>query len=226
MPVTTYPVRSINDEMRLMSLETIITFILITIVATVTPGPTMLYIASCGLSHGSKGYLPASLGVLVADFIYFLLTVTGLGVILLASHELFFLIKWLGVLYLVYLGVKLIFSNCSTSIEKNEKFTHGIVFHHAFLKGFVVHLANPKTMLFFGALLPQFIDLEKPMLLQVLIISFILLFTQAIVSIAYGVMGEHIRTKLRNSYIGRRINIISGLLFIGAGVWLATIHRE
>ncbi len=212
--------------MNLMSLETVVAFIIITIVATVTPGPTMLYIASCGLSHGSKGYLPACLGVLVADFIYFLLTVTGLGIILLASHELFFLIKWLGVLYLFYLGVKLIFSNYTTSIDKNEEFSHKIVFHHAFLKGFVVHLANPKTMLFFGALLPQFIDVEKPMLLQVLIIGFILLFTQAIVSIAYGVMGERIRAKVRSSYIGRRINIISGFLFMAAGVWLATMRKE
>jgi len=209
-----------------MPLETIVTFILITIAATVTPGPTMLYIASCGLSHGSKGYLPTSLGVLVADFIYFLFTVTGLGIILLASHELFFLLNWLGVLYLLYLGVRLIFSNYVTSIDKNKEYTHEIVFHHAFLKGFVVHLANPKTMLFFGALLPQFIDVEKPMLLQVLIIGFILLFTQTIVSIAYGVMGERIRAKVRSSYVGRRINIISGLLFIAAGVWLATMHRE
>lgn len=209
-----------------MSLETIVTFILITIVATVTPGPTMLYIASCGLSHGSKGYLPAGLGVLIADFIYFLLTITGLGVILLASHELFFLIKWLGVLYLVYLGVKLIFSNFSNSFEKNDDITHEMAFRYAFLKGFIVHLANPKTMLFFGALLPQFIDIKKPMLLQVLIIGFVLLFTQAIVSIAYGVMGEQIRDKIRNSYVRRRMNIVSGLLFMIAGVWLATMRRE
>ncbi len=208
-----------------MSLESIVTFFLITVVATATPGPTMLYIASCGLSHGYKGYLPALLGVLVADFIYFLLTITGLSVILLVSYELFYLIKWLGVAYLIYLGVRLIFSNYSNDNKKNI-LAHQIVFRHAFLKGFFIHLANPKTILFFGALLPQFIDVEKPVLLQMVIIGFILVLTQAIISVVYGAMGNRIRVSVKKSYSGRKLNVVSGFLFIVAGIWLATVREK
>ncbi len=209
-----------------MTLESLFAFFLITVVATAIPGPTMLYIASCGLSQGRKSYLGATCGVLIADLIYFILTITGLSVILLASYELFALIKWLGVAYLIYLGVRLIRSDTSINLKENKHHTYNNVFREAFFKGFFVHIANPKTILFFSALLPQFINPEAPLFFQILLIGIVLIVTQAGVSIIYGATANHMRTHVSRSYIDKKLNLISGGLFCSAGIWLATIQRE
>lgn len=209
-----------------MTFESLFAFFLITVIATAIPGPTMLYIASCGLSQGRKSYLAATCGVLVADLIYFILTITGLSVILLASYELFSLIKWLGVAYLIYLGVKLIRSDSSINLKENNNSTCENVFPETFLKGFFIHIANPKTILFFSALLPQFIDPEQPLLFQISLIGIVLILTQAGVSIIYGATANRIRMHVSHSYIGKKLNLISGFLFVAAGVWLATVQRE
>jgi len=209
-----------------MSLESSVTFFLLILVATALPGPTMLYVASCGLSHGRKGYLPAGLGVLVADFIYFMITVTGLNAILLASYELFFFIKWLGVFYLLYLGLQLLRDKKSNSLEERVVIADTALFYQAFLKGLLIHLSNPKTILFFGALLPQFINVERPILLQMTVIGLMLLLTQAFMALVYGAMGYRIQQGVKTAGKEGVIKRASGVLFIVAGVWLAMARRE
>ncbi|MFV2055546.1 MAG: LysE family translocator [Thiohalomonadales bacterium] len=208
-----------------MPLETVISFFLITAIATAIPGPTMLFIASCGLTHDNKAYLGAAAGVLVADSIYFILTVSGLGAILITSHELFLALKWLGVAYLIYLGLKLIVANYKVDIKLNSLSSHENIFRDTFMKGFFVHIANPKTILFFSALLPQFIDTQKPLMIQFVIIGSVLVFTQAGVSIIYGALANRLRVSLNNSYLGLKPNIIAGFLIVLAGLCLATLRR-
>lgn len=207
-----------------MPLESILSFFLITLVATATPGPTMLFIAACGLSNGVAGYIAGGLGVLVADLLYFILTVTGLSVVLLASEELFYVIKWIGVFYLIYLGVQLIFLRNSQTSPSD--FSVGeFAFRKTFLKGFLIHLANPKTILFFSALLPQFINPTESLYVQMSIIALILIITQAATSILYGAMADVIRRKLSAQYLRTRLNVVSGFILIIAGAWLATLRR-
>ena len=208
-----------------MSLEMLVIFFLITLTATATPGPTMLYIASSGLDQGVRGYIAAGSGVLVADFIYFFLTITGLNAILIASYELFFLIKWLGVIYLIYLGLKIIFSKSSTSIKNNNISVEAGLIQRFFIKGFIIHLANPKTILFFSALLPQFINTEEPLFYQAVIIGTILMLTQAGMSIVYGEMANRLGLIYGKTYSGKSLTIVSGILLIVAGIWLATVRR-
>ena len=213
-----------------MSFEMLVSFFLITVVATLTPGPTMLYIASCGLSQGTKGYLSAGLGVLIADIIYFIIAVTGLSAILLASHELFSILKWLGAAYLIYLGCKLIFSSNSISLDgdpvNNNVPLKVHMIRNAFINGFFIHLANPKTILFFSALLPHFINTDKPMLIQFVVIGAILISTQAVASIIYGSMGNVIRAYAVKSQSSRKLGIVSGCILIIAGLWLATTRKS
>jgi len=209
-----------------MSLDLIVTLFLITTVATMLPGPTMLYIASCGLSHGTKGYLAAGCGVLVADAIYFILTITGLSVILITSYELFSLVKWLGVAYLIYLGFKIIVSNKTITFTENDLADNAQTIRRIFLKGFLIHLANPKTILFFSALLPQFVNSDNPILFQILLVGAVLFFTQAAASILYGSMANSIRVYVKTSGSSQKLNIISGFILIVAGLWLATVSRS
>jgi homoserine/homoserine lactone efflux protein len=208
-----------------MTFETIIAFFIISLVATALPGPTMLYIASCAITQGSRGYIAAGLGVLLADFIYFLVTATGLSVILLGAYDWFFLIKWLGVAYLMYLGFKLLLNKSRVSLNQQNIKTPKKSFRRLFTSGFLVHLANPKTILFFSALLPQFINPNQPLFFQLLIIGVILLFTQATMSVIYGATANHIRTRFIQPHFLNKLNIISGGLLIAAGAWLATLRR-
>ena len=193
-----------------MSLESILTFFLITFVATATPGPTVLYIASCGLSHGTRGYIAGSLGVLVADLIYFILTITGINAILLTSYEIFFLVKWLGTAYLIYLGMGLILSAFSHSIKAKALPARGKTFRRIFMDGFILHSANPKTVLFFSALLPQFILPEQPMFLQMSVLGAILLFTALSVFFVYGAMAARFRIHVSRSHWSKVLNMTSG----------------
>lgn len=209
-----------------MPLETILTFFLITFVATVTPGPTVLYVASCGLSHGTRGYIAGSLGVLVADLMYFILTVTGINTILLTSYEIFSLIKWLGTAYLIYLGMGLILSAFSHSLETKVLPARGKTFRRIFVDGFILHSANPKTVLFFSALLPQFISSEQAMFFQASVLGAILLFTALCVFFIYGVVATHFRILASQSNLSKFLNLTSGSLLVSAGMWLAAVRRE
>ena len=102
------PGRSPNHwEIIRLSVEAIVSFLLVSVVATATPGPAVLYVLSAGISGGLRGYGPGALGILCADLLYFALSMAGLGTFVLASYHLFLAIKWAGAAYLVWLGLRL-----------------------------------------------------------------------------------------------------------------------
>ena len=208
-----------------MPYDLAVAFFFITLLATATPGPTMLYITSCGLGQGVGAYLAACLGVLIADLIYFALTISGLSAILLASYDLFFFIKWLGVIYLIYLGIKLISSGISSSLGQNNMLVKNSL-RRIFVNGFIIHISNPKTILFFSALLPQFMDPLSPLREQVLTLGAILVTTQMTVSIFYGALANRVRTITAKASSGRIISIFSGMLLLLAALWLASLRRD
>ena len=89
-----------------MTFEILSTFIAVVIVFCIIPGPTVILVIGQALSHGKKSVIPLVAGVLIGDFVAMSLSLLGLGVILATSATLFFILKWFGVLYLIYLGIK------------------------------------------------------------------------------------------------------------------------
>jgi homoserine/homoserine lactone efflux protein len=138
-----------------MSVELFLAFIGAHVMMSLTPGPAVLMVSSQGMARGFRAGLAASLGILAGNSIYFALSAIGLGAVLATSAFLFTCIKWAGAAYLVWMGIRTL-RNARRVAEQTAPGPVPIS-EHGFVQGLVKQLANPKSILFFGALLPQFI---------------------------------------------------------------------
>lgn len=209
-----------------MTLETCAAFFLVSLVATATPGPATLYVLSGGISSGLRGYGLATLGILLADAMYFLLSIAGLGTFLLASYRLFVLVKLAGAAYLIWLGLRLLWTAFiqrdgvaapAAGIPRGTRWLSG---------GFMVHAANPKALLYFGSIVPQFLHPADPLLPQVAALGVLHVATALAVMLTYGFFASQIRVYAHNVWFARSLNGASGALLIAAGVGLASIRRR
>src|SRR5262249_35905060 len=112
-----------------------------------TPGPAVLFILSQGLRHGGRRSLWANLGILVGDSFYFLLSATGLGALLVASHGLFLALKWCGAAYLIYLGLRMILTPGQLSPVQQTATARRD--WDVLRQGFVLQVSNPKALLYY-----------------------------------------------------------------------------
>src|SRR5947199_7797526 len=132
-------------------------FVMTEAVLSMTPGPAVLYVLAQAIRRGPGQSVWASWGILSANALYFVLSATSLGAVIVASYKLFFLIKWLGAAYLVYLGIGSFLGKSSVMSlpEAGADSRSGV---RILRDGFFLQGTNPKTLLFFTAILPQFID--------------------------------------------------------------------
>ncbi len=193
-------------------------------VLTVTPGPSVLMCISTAVQFGAKNALLAALGSTIAIASLMTLSMLGLGSLLAASETLFFALKIIGALYLAYLGVSALLSKASSfEIEPSCAEMTKQVSH--FRRGALVGLSNPKALLFFGALFPQFINAQAPQLPQFLILGLTFVaFEMGWLSI-YIVTAARARTWLAAPGRGLLFNRLTGVIFLIAAGWLATSKR-
>jgi homoserine/homoserine lactone efflux protein len=201
-------------------MEKLVLFWMVSLVSTATPGPAVLYVTSRGMAGGARPALLASLGVLSADAVYILLSITGLSTVLIASFELFTLIKWVGVVYLVYLGVRLLLNGLTASSPTPAE-TPVAARPRAFVGGFLLHAANPKALLYFGSLVPQFVDPARPLFRQLAALTAIHLVTASVVLLAYSLLSARFRRTGAGRRVRRAFSVASGSLLIGGGISLA-----
>jgi homoserine/homoserine lactone efflux protein len=195
------------------------------LVLCLTPGPAVLTILSQALRHGPVRALWSILGIIAGNTLYFILSATSLGALLLASYELFFAIKWVGAAYLLWLGLRTFFDRASSLVVDPAPTARGGavgLFSHAF----VVQVANPKALLFFTALLPQFVDPGLAVAPQMAVLALVS------VAIEFGVLffyaslaAQATRLALRPRF-ARLTNRVAGSFLIGAGIGLASLTRE
>src|SRR5246127_1942030 len=145
-------------------------FVMTEAVLSLTPGPAVLYVLSQAIRRGPGKSVWASWGILSANALYFTLSATSLGAVIVASYKLFFLIKWLGAAYLVYLGLRSFFAKTSVLSlpEASGNLRNG---PQILRDGFFLQAANPKAILFFTAILPQFIDARHNVAFQILVLG-------------------------------------------------------
>jgi threonine/homoserine/homoserine lactone efflux protein len=154
-----------------MSWHTWLLFVATEFVLCLTPGPAVLFVVSQALQYGTRRSLFANLGILSANAFYFLLSAVGLGAVLLASHDLFAMIRYVGAAYLIYLGLATIMGRgLAISTDQGVQDTSGTGWR-LMGRGFMLQAANPKALLFFTALLPQFIDPRGGVPFQILILG-------------------------------------------------------
>jgi homoserine/homoserine lactone efflux protein len=184
------------------------------------PGPAVLFVLSSALKAGARKSIASNVGILAANTVYFALSATGVGALLLSS-KLFLAVKWIGAAYLIVIGLQLLFGQNSVikaSVEGlNDQNTL-----HLFRDGFVLQISNPKAIVFFSALLPQFIDPHVSVVHQVLILCATSVVIEFSILMGYGIAAGRASELARQPRYARWTNRVAGGLLIGAGAGLAT----
>jgi threonine/homoserine/homoserine lactone efflux protein len=200
-------------------------FVMTEAVLSLTPGPAVLYVLSQAIRRGPGKSVWASWGILSANVLYFTLSATSLGAVIVASYRLFFLIKWLGAGYLVYLGLRSWFARASVLSlpESKEDSRSG---PRILRDGFFLQAANPKAILFFTAILPQFIDARHNVALQIFILGISSILVEFVILFGYGQLAGQTLTTARSPRFEKLTNRIAGILLIGAGAGLARLNRS
>ncbi|MED1437256.1 LysE family translocator [Aeribacillus composti] len=195
-------------------------YLLMAIFMNLTPGTDTMYIISRSISQGRKAGIYSVLGISTGSFIHTLLAAFGLSIILAKSIVLFTAIKIMGAVYLVYLGIKMLFQHSSLSFEASA--LQHLEFKKIYMQGVITNVTNPKVALFFISFLPQFIMTDNPygpIPFMILGISFIITGTLWCLIVAY--FASFATEKLReNTKIANLLNKLSGIIFIGLGIKL------
>jgi len=195
------------------------------LILAATPGPNVLLGMTTSVISGFSSSLYTIFGGLIATLTIMTLSFTGLGVVVASSETLFSIIKYLGGFYLIYLGYKAITSkeeNYRIEKEKIQK-TNKI---SLFIKGFMVGASNPKAIVFFIALFPQFININNSMITQYII--FVSTFATIELSwlLLYSYLGHRSSKWFLAKGRAKFFNRITGSVFIGAGVLLSTSQKS
>jgi threonine/homoserine/homoserine lactone efflux protein len=192
-------------------------FVVASAIVLVIPGPTILTVISYSMAHGRRANVALVLAVALGDSTAVVASLFGLGALLSTSAFWFTVVKWLGGTYLIYLGVKSLRAGASSTdlaspVVSNSRW-------RVFASTYVVTALNPKSIVFFVAFLPQFIDrsADLPEQLWVLAVTFVGMAT--INATLYAIFAAAARRLLSSSRAQRRFNIAGGSLLTAAGIW-------
>jgi threonine/homoserine/homoserine lactone efflux protein len=147
---------------------TLIAFIALEVVLCFIPGPAVLSVVGATLLGRSRSGFATAAGILTGNTVYFIVSALGVASVIAASHSAFAIVKWCGAAYLAYLGVRALLSK---EADLASEIPQGSRARRGWLNGTVVQLSNPKALIFFTAILPQFIDPHGDVLLQILILG-------------------------------------------------------
>lgn len=195
-----------------------------------TPGPAVLLVVSQGLRCGSNRALFTAVGILTANAFYFAISGTGVGALLVGSAVLFTAIKWAGAAYLLVLGARALVRPrpLARADGANGDGTDGdadVRRRTLFLRGAVLQLSNPKALLFFAAILPQFLDRAQPVVPQLLVLGVTSILLELGVLAAYGAAAARAARVVLRPRFAAATGRLSGALLVGAGLGLARIER-
>jgi threonine/homoserine/homoserine lactone efflux protein len=202
-----------------MSIYGLLTFGAVYALAVAAPGPGVAYVIARSLAHGLRGAPATVAGFLVGDLIWFAIAATGLAALARTATALFIALKWAGVAYLLYLAYRLWTARADRVEVQESAGRHG---WRAFAASMMLTLANPKTILFFLALLPTVIDLATMNVLRFVEISAVMAIVLPAVLGAYAVLAARARALFTTPKAVRRLNRSSGAAMAGAAAMIAT----
>ena len=207
-----------------MVLETWLAFLVACWVISLSPGAGAIASMSSGLQYGFwRGYWNA-IGLQLGLALQIAIVAAGVGAILAASALAFSLIKWFGVVYLVYLAVKQWQALPSDLADNSAERPLGRPLTLV-MRGFLVNFSNPKAIVFMLAVLPQFIDPHAPLVEQYLVMGVTMITVDLIVMAGYTGLAARVLRLLRTPRQQRLMNRSFATLFVGAAALLATVRR-
>ena len=203
-----------------MPLELWLAYALAATIIIIIPGPTILLVVTQSIAHGKPAAVPLVVGVMLGDTVALVLSLLGLGAVLVTSAILFSFIKWIGAAYLVYLGVSLWLSRERRFDSPGE--VKGKSSRAFFMHAFLVTTFNPKGIVFFIAFLPQFVDPARDIATQLAILGTTFVVIGTINAALYAVFSGSLKRFLEKDAARRWFNRCGGTALVGAGVFTAT----
>ncbi|WP_309646075.1 LysE family translocator [Phenylobacterium sp.] len=199
------------------------TFLGVMAVMAVTPGPANLFAIATGAQKGRAAALTGVLGMNTASLVWFAAAAVGLGALILAFPEVFHLIAYAGAAYIAWLGIKALLG----AFKKDGEPGHGAFKQgkSAYLDGFTVQIANPKAILFFTAVLPPFLDPDRPIPAQLGAFAVATIGLDVIAMSAYGLGGAALAARMTEPRFRRGFSVVVGLLLLTAAVLMALKAR-
>ncbi len=206
-----------------MNITLWISFIGTVLIIGITPGPSVLLATANSMSHGAKKTLGTILGDLSANALQIILSSLGLATIVVSSGEIFSFIKWIGVVYLIYMGIMKVISK--PKIGQFNKKNKEKSFFKLYSEGFLMSASNPKAIVFFAALFPLFIDQNLAFIPQVILLGITYLAIDGICLFIYVNFASKLKKYLENKEKVHLQNRIIGILLIFSGLLLSMVRR-
>lgn len=208
----------------LISVPTLIGYVGLVLVIAIAPGPNVLFVMTQSAWRGPRAGLFAAIGIESANSVYVLCSAAGLAGVIAASGAAFEIIKWAGAAYLVWLGVQAI--RPPFNAQAPSSLTLGEASARSYRDGLMVGAGNPKTILFFLALFPQFIDPTRTIWLQSLILGALAVILDFVIQCLYITIGSALSRALSHGPVKRWFERGVGSAFIGLAVAAALVHRS
>jgi threonine/homoserine/homoserine lactone efflux protein len=202
-----------------MNWELFAAFLVITLIMVITPGPIVTLVIATGASQGIRAALTTVIGTTLGNAILIAAIAFGLSFVLKYAAVLFEILRWVGAAYLVWLGI----AAWRHAGESDAVATpRG---HVNFWRGFAVALSNPKTIAFFTAFLPQFVDPSLPVDRQLAVMCTVTVVVAAGTDAAWAVAAGLGRAWFMTSWRAKLLGRLSGVALIGGGLWLSLARR-
>ena len=197
-----------------------LTFLGVMAVMAVTPGPANLFSVANGVARGKAGAMLGVLGMNAATLVWFGAAALGLGALVVAFPEAFRLISVVGALYVAWLGIKALRGAFRTAADPED--TTVRPGRSALIDGFMVQIANPKAVLFFTAVLPPFLDINRPLAPQLALFAVTTVGMDGLSMCGYGLGGAALARQMTAPRFRKGFGIVVGCLLLLAAVLIVS----
>jgi len=210
-----------------MHLATLLAYCAVAWLAILSPGPAVLLALRNGVTLGVHSVIWSSLGNVTGVFGVSAAAMLGLGVLLKSSALLFGAVKLLGAFYLFYIGLRHLFGRSSVISAPTAQFAGGVApgRWRLYREAILLAVSNPKAILFFTALFPQFVNADAPILPQFFLLTLIFMLLSFSTLLGYAILAARARTLLSQPRFASWVNRIVGSVFISFGAALLVLRR-
>ncbi len=200
----------------------LVTYVIACALFSIIPGPSVTVVLANSLARGTKAGLLTILGTEISMLSMVFVLALGLEAVVQFVGAAFFWIKLVGAAYLVWIGWQMFNTRRGLTIDEGQT---GKSSFHYIMQGAMVNWGNPKTLLFLGAFLPQFVQLDQPAFGQIMILGLIVMAVATLTDCGYAILAgsaRHIMTKTRIVVLSR----VSGVILMIGGIWLGLQKRS